>query len=215
MTFKALLISTALLMAILTVPSALLSAQSSCQSGESDISSPVNNYTIPATLLVQAAASTGGGCDITALRLYVDHVGVYTAPEGGSPSAGFQKSTTFTQGYHRLVVVAWNNEGYAFSSPSVTIFAAPKDATVYITSPSSTQSVSGTVTIAARARWDNNFIQAMRAYVDNQAVYTADHPTYGAISFQKVFSPGTHHLTVVAWNGADNQIVASENFTVK
>ena len=189
-------------------------AQNSCQTGQSSIGEPTDHYTIPTTYTVVASASTGGGCDITALRLYVDNKGVYTTYVN-APSAGFSKSITFAQGYHNLVVVAWNNDGYAFTSPPTTIFAAPTDKTVYITSPTANQTVNTTVTVAARARWDNIFVTHMRAYVDNVDVYDADNPQYAAISFQKVFLAGTHHLVVIAWDGAGSYLEASEDFTVK
>lgn len=77
-----------------------------CASGQAAISSPAPNYVITPETTVVANASTGGGCDITAMRLYVDNQPYYTVPEGGSPSAGFNFPTTFGNGYHILAAVA-------------------------------------------------------------------------------------------------------------
>src|SRR5579864_1446915 len=196
------------------VLSAQFLAASSCQQGSASINDPLTKYTIPATYTVVAQSGTSGGCDITAMRLYVDNVGVYTASFGGSQTAGFSYTYTFTQGYHTLVAVAWNNDGYAFTSLKTTIFAAPKDQTVYITEPKPNQTVGSTVTIAARTRWDNADISDMRAYVDNQDVYDASHPLYGAIRFQKTFPSGKHYLVGIAWDDYGNYIKAEEYFTV-
>lgn len=123
-----------ILIGIIVLLPSVLQAQSSCQTGNSSISSPGNNNVIPTTYTVVAQATTGGSCDITDLRLYVDNVSVYNV-KVAAPSAGFSKPITFTQGYHRLVVVAWNNQGYAFASPATEIFAAATNQKVYITSP--------------------------------------------------------------------------------
>jgi hypothetical protein len=112
-------------------------------------------------------------------------------------------------------VVAWNKDGYAFTSPAVPIFVAPYDKTVYITSPLANRTVNSTVTITARARWDNLMISHMRAFVDNQDVYDASDPANAAISFQKVFPAGTHHLVVIAWDNGGQYIESSEYFTVE
>jgi hypothetical protein len=190
-------------------------AQSGCQSGNSNISYPGNNNTISTTYTVVASASTGGNCIITAMRLYVDNKSVYTVSVSAQ-NVGFSHSTTFSPGFHNLVVVSWNNEGYAFTSPGTMIYAAPYDQTVYITSPAANATLtSTTVTFAARARWDNQNVSHMRAYIDNKDVYDAVYPLYAAIQFQKVVTPGTHYLVVIAWDNAGNYIKAAEYFTVK
>jgi hypothetical protein len=190
-------------------------ASNACQSGQAQITSPADHYTLPATFDVVAQASTGGGCDITAMRLYVDNHTVITFPEGGSPSAGFSYNYTAAEGYHSLVAVAWNNEGYAFASPPISIFAAPYDQTVYIRTPKPNQTVGSTVEIGARVRWDNAFVSHMRAYVDNQDVYDLVNPQYNAMYFQKVFSSGQHYLVIIAWDNAGNYLKAEEFFIVK
>lgn len=190
-------------------------ASGTCSSGQVAISSPAPNYVIPSNTTVVTSASTGGGCDITAIRLYVDNQPYYTVPEGGSSGAGFNYPTNFGPGYHKLNAVAWNNKGYSFVSPGVEVFVAPQDETVYITVPAPGQTINGAVNIAARARWDNANISDMRVYVDNQDVYDSSNPLNAGISFQKTFSTGEHNLVVVAWNSYGGYIKAEENFTVQ
>lgn len=185
-----------------------------CPSGSVNITSPGAGTTIPSTATVTASASSGGACDITALRLYVDYQPYYTETTGGSPSGGFSIPTTFGPGYHLLNVVAWDNSGDSFASPGYEVYVAPQDQTVYITIPAPNQTFTRAFTIAARARWDNQQITHMRVYVDGQDEYDVDNPEYGAVDVQKAFNPGQHSLVVIAWNGAGNYIKADENFTV-
>jgi hypothetical protein len=154
----------------LVLLAASMSAQSSCQSGQSTIQNPGNNNTLPSDYTV-VAATTGSSCEITAMRLYVDSV--HTAH--GSLPGGFSCTYTFSAAYHNLAAVSWNDEGYAFTSPVTLIFVAPKEKTVYITSPAASQTVNSTV---------------MRAYVDSLHVYDADYPLNAAISFKKIFIVG-------------------------
>jgi hypothetical protein len=184
---------------------------SSCSTGDAVINSPGRNGgTVPNPVKVDAAAETGGGCNITAMRLYVDNQSFLTVPVS-APGAGFTKSVNLATGFHTLVIVAWNNQGVAFTSSPVMVFVAGQDMTVYILSPGSGATVSNPVTITARTRWDNSFVNHLRAYVDNVDIFDADSDSF---SFQTRLSAGSHFLVVIGWNNGGQFIKSSETFVV-
>lgn len=189
------------------------SGTGTCKSGQANITSPGAGITIPSTATVTASASSGGSCDITVMRLYVDYQRYFTLTTGGSPSGEFSLPTTFGPGYHLLTVVAWDNAGDTFVSPGIEVYVAPVNQTVYITIPGANQNFTNTLNIAARARWDGVSITHMRAYVDGQDMYDADNPANAAIDFRAAFTPGKHYLVVIAWNGSGGYIKAAEYFT--
>jgi hypothetical protein len=180
---------------------------SGCNSGQAGIGSPLNGQTVPNPFTVNANAVTGGNCAITALRLYVDNQNFFTVD-----SAGFSRPVSLPTGFHNLVVVAWNNEGTAFTSPAADVFVADQDMTVYILAPANGATVRDPVTITARTRWDSTPVRHVRAYVDNVNVFDIDNDSF---SFQKSFSAGSHFLVVIGWNDGGQFIKSSTTFTVQ
>jgi hypothetical protein len=89
------------------------------------------------------------------------------------------------------------------------------DQTVHICAPAAGSTVSSPVTISARARWDNHTIHHMRIYIDSVDSFDVTSPVDGAIKTTLALSPGSHHLTVTAWDSSGQSIHSGETFTSK
>lgn len=168
-------------------------------------------------------ASTPAGCTLTAVRLYADNETIQThavnQPGPGPGGSNFQP-INLPDGYHNLVGVAWNQDGYAFRTQDFRIFVANEDQTVYPVSPAeNSTSTDSTVHFDIRTRWDpvaghnqGTQVTHVRVYVDNANIYdfNGDH-----VDFYKTLSPGRHFAVAVVWNASGSHIQGTSSFTVK
>lgn len=210
------------------VPIASLAQDPACSVGSANIQIPGVAGVVqgsPASVVISAQvgrpdSSPPSGCEITALRLYVDNQSnqiIYVSAP--SAQAGFNPS--LPNGIYNLVGVAYDNLGYAFVTNSLQLYVGNTDRTVYVETPVVGKSSSDAVTIIAYTRWDSHLQGSeganqtifMRAYVDDQDVF---HSTTPVLGFQKTFSPGYHRLVIVSYNGNGDEFLKSQTipFTV-
>lgn len=180
--------------------------------------------TIGSPFAIQVNASvTGNGCNITFVRLYADNKSVqgYSTNGGGS---NFPQ-VTLSDGFHNLVGVAWDQDGYSFRTQDFNLFVANEDRTVYIPYPANGAVLTNPdVHFDVRAREDTipgyygTDLTHIRVYVDNQDVYDKNvnqdvNQTY--VDFYKTFPPGGHSVVAIAWNYRGQYIKSYSTFTVK
>lgn len=193
-----------------------------CATGSATIAGG-SGYSVGSPFSEIVRASTASGCTLTAIRLYADNKTVQTYPINqpgpGTGGKNFQP-INLSDGYHNLVGVAWNQDGYAFASPPVSVFITNEDQTVYIPSPANNQTLTDTtVHFDVWARWDGyggqnvpTQVTHMRLYVDNADIYDSN-STH--IDFYKTLTPGQHYAVAVVWDAAGSHIQSSSSFIVK
>jgi hypothetical protein len=180
------------------------------------ICTPANSKTVTAPVAVTAASNVAG---LTLNRLYLDNVNVYQ-----TTAATVSTPLTASSGSHRLVLVSYNNQGQAFTSTSTfTVAATPtscypgNNTNVAICSPTVGATTSSPVTITALASAVAGNITAVRAYIDNNAVFTVNNPTASSsqqVSQSVAVGPGSHKLVVIGYQSNGGYVEQSETFTV-
>src|SRR5947209_1781571 len=179
----------------------------------------------PAAVQVNAqvgnqTSPTPSGCDITAVRLYINNRANQTVYVN-APAATVGFRPTLPDGIYNAAGVAYDNKGYAFVSSTLPLYIGNTDATIYAVAPTNNVTTGNPVTFIAYTRWDAtgpnqqgaNQTILMRFYVDNQNVYQSSGPIAG---FQKSFAPGVHHLVIVAYNGnGAGHLTKALTFTVQ
>ena len=195
--------------------------QNPCATGSATLPGQ-SGQTFSSPFDVLMKASTGSNCTLTELRLYVDNKTYQSVAVNQPGSGGYDfKPVDLPDGYHNLVGVAWNQDGYAFHTQEYfSVFVANEDQTVYINSPADNQTVTDpTVHFDVRTRWDadhqpNSTSQVvhLRVYVDNQDIYDYNGDQ---VDFYKNFTSGWHYMVAIAWNGAGSYIKNSSTFNVK
>ncbi|HEX8924537.1 MAG TPA: hypothetical protein VF786_02035, partial [Terriglobales bacterium] len=178
-------------------------------SGSVSIASPTNNWVGDASSPVHFVASAVGtnNRQITAMRIYVDDVSMYTVA-----ASKLDTYLKLAAGSHRVVVVAWDNTGAAYSSQVLITLTTPG---VSITSPTNNWSgyASSPVHFVASAIGSSGRpINAMRIYVDSVSMYTV-----GAASLDTYLKlvAGTHRVVVVAWDNTGAAYTNQVSITLK
>src|SRR5262249_41815815 len=140
---------------------------------------PVSGTTVSSPVTINAKANPGP--KITAWRVYVDNVGVYSTGATGTISP----SISMSAGTHKVMVQAWGNNGssasanltltVSSSTPSVSVSISPSSAALQIgASGQFTASVSGTTNTSVT--WLVNGIQGGNSTVgtiSSSGLYTA------------------------------------------
>jgi len=197
-------------------------ATNPCATGSATFSGqPGGTYSSPTNVIVKA--STGAGCTLTEVRLYSDNKTYqsYAVNQPGPGVGGFNfQPVNLADGYHNIVGVAWNQDGYAFRTQDFSIFIANEDKAVYIVSPADNATLTNsTVHFDVRTRWDvsagpnqGTQVTHVRVYLDNKDIYdyNGDH-----VDFYKTLAPGGHYVVAIAWNQSGNYIKSSSSFIVK
>lgn len=139
-----------------------------------------------------------------------------------SASAQTPSSTAvLADGYHNLVGVAWDQDGYSFGTPDLNLFIANEDHTIYTNSPQNGAVLTNPdVHFNVRTRWDytlpngypGNRVTHVRVYVDNQDVYDTN---ANDLDFYKTFPSGGHTMEAIAWNGEGQYRKSYTTFSVK
>lgn len=161
---------------------------------------------VGSTFTVQASATSDRV--VTGWHVYLDNKDVYSAGATSSISA----TLNATAGYHTIAVRAWDSTGAyntAYSTVNV-LGAATPGVNVTITSPASTVS-NAPLSVSASAT-SGNVITGWRVYLDNQDVYNTG--STSNISTTLNAAPGTHTLTVRAWDSTGAYGSAYSNVTV-
>lgn len=189
------------------------------------ICSPATGATVTTqTITVTAGAKAQTGY-LTAMRVYVDNVAMYTINTSGAPATfQFTQTIPVNAGTHNVVVVAYESTGQALTN-SVSVTSSPGPCTpgtsngVKICSPSPSFTAGNPVVVSAGAISNTSTIAAIRIYVDNVAVATVNNAggTYGAFSIQQAvtMSSGSHNLVVVGYPSSGGYVSALETVNVQ
>jgi hypothetical protein len=178
------------------------------------VSSPTSGATVTSPVkFVASATSTTSGYPITAMRIYVDSVSMYTVY-----AASLNTTLSPTAGAHTVVVVAWDASGKSYnkSLPITVVNASASSASatgqVAVSSPTSGATVASPVKFVASATSNSGSpITAMRIYIDSVNMYTVN-----AASLNTSLSPtaGPHTVTFVAWDASGKSYTNALNITV-
>ncbi len=151
-------------------------------------------------------------------RLYLDNVSVYQ-----TTSQTLNTQITASAGKHNLVYVVYDNSGNAYTASSVfTVGGAgggclPSGPGATICAPTSGSTTGSPVTITAGAIAQSGNITALRAYIDNNILFTTNN-TGNTNSFQvsqsATIAPGTHNLVIVGYQSTGGAQTSSLTFTV-
>jgi PKD repeat protein len=177
--------------------------------GYVSVASPTNNWVGDASSPVHFGASAVGAANrpITAMRIYVDDVSMYTVS-----AAKLDTYLKLAAGSHRVVVVAWDNTGASYAS-QVTINLIASG--VSIASPTSNwvgYASSPVHFVASAMGTANRPITAMRIYVDNVSMYTV---AAAKIDTYLKLAAGSHKVVVVAWDNTGASYSAQALITLK
>src|SRR2546430_570897 len=178
--------------------------------GGGDTTAPTVSLTAPA-----AGATVSGSTTVSATA--TDNVGVVGvqfkldgANLGGedttAPYSVSWNTATASAGTHTLTAVARDAAGNTRTSAAVSVTVANLDTTlptVSITAPTAGATVSGTVTITASAS-DNVGVTRLDYLLDGSPVVISSPPSLTFAWNSNTASPGTHTLTVKAYDAAGN-----------
>lgn len=165
------------------------------------VTSPLPQATVSSPVLVIATA--GGKAPVHAMQIYVDDLLAYHAN-----TSSLNARIPMSYGNHHLVVQAWDDSGGITKTGNYITVAKP---TVTIVSPSTAAAMYSPVEVVATAQ-DPNPVYAIQAYVDNILQYEF---TGTGLQVPLAIPPGTHFLTVQAWDVAGTIFKVSETVHIK
>lgn len=166
------------------------------------VTSPANGATVGTSVHFQASASSS--YPISAIRVYVDNVSLYTAA-----ATSIDTYLTLSPGTHNVVVQAWDTSG-ALLRQLETIHVQAGSG-VIVSSPANGASVSSPVNIVASASSAFS-ITAMHIYVDNQNVFSI---AASSLNASLAIAAGPHAVVVQAWDAAGNIFKAPFTINVR
>ena len=156
--------------------------------GSVSISLPIASTVVGSPVQIAASATPASSAHpITAIKLYLDYKAAYTVN-----SNVLSTSLAMGAGTHRLVAVAWDSAGTAYTSAPEYFSVAG----VAVQSPSAGTSVASPVHVQASA-FSAHPITTMRVYVDNLSTYQVSGATLNAYV---PVSSGGHNVVVQAWD---------------
>ncbi len=171
------------------------------------IASPGNGQTVSGTVTVSANASDNVGVAGVQFRLDGANLG---AQDTSAPYAVSWNTAGAANGSHTLTAVARDAAGNVTTSSAVTVTvnnAPPPDTTppsVSVTSPTSGQTVQGTVAVSASAS-DNVGVAGVQFRLDGASLGAEDTSSPYSVSWNTTgVANGSHALTAVARDAAGN-----------
>jgi hypothetical protein len=109
------------LIALVFAVSLAASSALAATAGSVTVSSPTNGSTVTSPVSVVASATANGGRKITAMKIYVDSVSVYSIS-----ASSINTKLTIAAGSHHMTVQAWDNSGAVYkNSLNITVASAP------------------------------------------------------------------------------------------
>lgn len=153
------------------------------------ISSPVPGTTSASP--VHFVASASSSLPITAMRIYVDNVSMFS-----TNAATLDTFVAMSAGSHFVVVQAWDSAGAVFKSPETITVTAPP-AGVSVSAPANGATVSSPMQVVASATAPNPIV-AMRIYLDNVSVFAINANSLNTTV--SATTTGSHLLVVQAWD---------------
>ena len=139
---------------------------------------------------VHFVASASSTAPITAMRVYVDYVSVYT-----NSTNSIDTFIPMPVGVHNIIVQAWDTTGAVFKIPETITVTAPAVG-VTVSSPANNATVGSPVRVVASATAGNP-IAAMRIYLDGVSAYTVN---AASLDTQVAAAAGMHSMVVQAWD---------------
>ncbi|MDX6690371.1 MAG: hypothetical protein QOG15_1828 [Solirubrobacteraceae bacterium] len=171
------------------------------------LTAPAQGATVSGAVSVTADASDNVGVTNVQFKLDGANLG---AADTTSPYAVTWDSTTATPGSHTLTAVAKDAANNSTTSTAVTVTVP--DATppsVSVTAPAQGATVSGTVNVSATAS-DNAAVSSVQFKLDGQNLGSADTTSPYAVTWDtSTATPGSHTLTAVATDAANNSATSS------
>jgi hypothetical protein len=140
---------------------------------------------------IHFVASASSSFPVTAMRIYVDNVSVFTAN-----AAGMDTFVPMSVGSHFVVVQAWDSTGAVFKSQE-TIMVTTPPAGVAVNSPADGATVSSPMQVVASASAPNQIV-AMRIYLDDVSVFAINSGNLNTTV--SAATTGSHRLVVQAWD---------------
>lgn len=167
------------------------------------VSSPANGATVPSP--VHFVASGTSNAIVTAVQIYADSALVYTAD-----GAALDTSLALSQGWHYIVVKAWDSTGANWVSP-MNIDVAGTTTGVTISAPGNGSASGSPVHVVASGSAPGGAV-GMQIYADGALVYgnassTVD--TYVSLAV------GWHNLAVKVWGNNGWNTYSSVNVDVQ
>ena len=178
------------------------------------ICQPADGATV--TSPARLVAGTTSSSPVTAIKVYVDYIGVVTV---NTPTIDTQ--LTLAPGKHRINVQAWNQTGAVFKQvifvtvssaavsvpPCVLSTALPS---VTLCTPQDGITLSSPVRVIAAAQ-SSRRITAMKVYVDYAGIYQT---STAQLDTRLNLAPGRHYLNVQAWDASGAVFKKTANITV-
>ena len=178
------------------------------------VTAPANGATVSGTATLSASAADNVG--VVGVQFRVDGVNFGTE-DTSVPYSRTWDSLTAVRGTHLLTAVARDAAGNTTTSGLVTVTVDNTDTiapSVSFTSPASSATVSGTVTVAANAS-DNVGVVAVQFRLDGGSLGAEDLSAPYSISWTTgATSNGAHVLTAVARDAAGRTATATRSVTV-
>ena len=167
------------------------------------VSSPLPGTTSASP--VHFVASASSSFPITAMRIYVDNVSMFTVN-----AASMDTFVPMSTGNHFVVVQAWDSTGAVFKSPeNITVTTPPPG--VAVSSPANGDTVSSPLQVVASASAPNP-IMAMRIYLDDVSVFAINASSLNTTV--STATTGSHRLVVQAWDSTGVVYKQPVNITV-
>src|ERR1051326_1018422 len=152
------------------------------------VSSPANGATVSSP--VHFVASGASSAVVTAVQIYADNALVYTAA-----GAALDTSLPLSQGWHYIVVKAWDSTGASWVSPMNIDVAGTAASGVTISAPANGTASGSPVHVVASGSAPGGAV-GMQIYADGTLVYG------NASSTVDTYVPlggGWHNLAVKVW----------------
>ena len=167
------------------------------------VSSPLSGTT--STSPVHFVASASSSFPITAVRIYVDNVSMFTVN-----AATLDTFVPVSSGSHFVVVQAWDSSGAVFkSAETITVTTPP--AGVSVSAPANGATVSSPMQVVASAIAPNPIV-AMRIYLDDVSVFAINSNSLNTTV--SAATTGSHRLVVQAWDSTGVVYKQPVNVTV-
>jgi hypothetical protein len=191
------------------------------------ICAPANNATTGSSVTITTGALSPSG-NLSAIRAYIDNVSVFTVSNpSATNSMQVTQTVTVAAGSHQLYVVGYpSTGGYVSSSSKFTVSTGggggggggclPASPGLTICAPANNASTGTSVTITAGALSPSGNMSAIRAYIDNVSVFTANNPSATnsmQVTQTVTVAAGSHQLYVVGYPSTGGYVASSENFT--
>ncbi len=166
-----------------------------------NVASPSNGGSV--NLMPHFVASTTSPSPVTAMRIYVDNVGVYTVY-----SATLDTTLTLTPGAHYVVVQAWNQAGQVAKTPlNITVADQPPTAMLSVTPATGTAPVTVNASTLGSTDADGTIASSSIDFGDGTAA--------AAATATHVYStPGTYTVRGTVTDNGGATATASATVTV-